>query len=216
MYDRNLKCGLGLDSLCGNVVQLLRASIVPVLVMAVTAGMSACGKARETSPAQSTPAPSTQPAPATSPSPAVRQIQSTDMGSNKESGKSDQVVGVNPTGAVTEVKVVTNGTTTIVKANSSPAPQGTITASNAAQGNLLNGILAGAGSNLLTQTLLKDNPKLATALTSCLFTLGLGLMDSNSILASIQKVTGTTVISNGTTQNTQITALTGCLTNLVK
>jgi hypothetical protein len=211
---RNLDSVRGIFAASGIGTLLTNASAVTLIAVAVSASVSACGSKKGDTPAPK-PAASTQPS--TSPAPAAdteKQKQTGAADSTNAVQQSGQAAGSTATGSSgAAAQPAQSNATTVVKVDSTQPAQSTITAGNTTQASVLNGLLAGAGSNVLTQSILKDNPQLATSLTTCLFTLGLGVMDSNSILASLQKVTGGV---NGTTQNTQSAALTGCLKSLVK
>jgi hypothetical protein len=196
----------------GNSAQLIRHSVVSCVAVAFLSSVTACGSKKSDTPA---PKPAASSQPSTSPAPAA------DTEKQKQTGAADSSKGLQQSGQAAGSTAMSGqagqgNNVSVVKVDSNQPVQSAITAGNNSQANALNGLLAGAGISLLTQSLLKDNPQLATALTTCLFTLGLGLIDSNSILASLQKVTGSTTATGGTTQNTQSAALTGCLTNLVK
>ena len=215
---RDMDSGRGIFASGGIRAQLTSVHAVTFFAIAVVASVTACGSKKSDTPAPKPAAAVVQPS--ASPAPAAvteKQKQTGAADSTNAVQQSGQAAGSTATGSSgTAAQPAQSNATTVVKVDSTQPAQSTITAGNTTQATVLNGLLAGAGSNVLTQSILKDNPQLATSLTTCLFTLGLGLMDSNSILASLQKVTGGTASVNGTTQNTQSAALTGCLTSLVK
>jgi hypothetical protein len=215
---RIMDSGRGIFAASGIGALLKGVSSVTLLAIAGVVSMTACGSKKSDTPAPKPAAavvqPSASPAPATS---TEKQTQTGAADSTNAVQQSGQAAGSTATGSSgTAAQPAQNNATTVVKVESNQPAQSTITATNNTQTNALNGLLGGAATSFLTHSILKDNPQLATALTTCLFTLGAGLVDSNSILASLQKVTGGTPSANGTAQNTQSAALTGCLTNLVK
>jgi hypothetical protein len=207
---RGLDSGRGVFASSGIGAQLTNVPAVTLSAVAVLASVTACGSKKGDTPAPK-PAASASPAsPAPSAAPEKKQTTATDE--NKGLQQSGQAVGTTTASG----QSAQSNAPSVAKVDSTQPAQSTITAGNNTQATVLSGILGSVGGNVLTQSILKDNPQLSTALTTCLLTMGLGLMDSNSILASLQKVTGSVTPVGGTTQNTQSAALTGCLTKLIK